>query len=52
MKSFPSARICYPMETIGTAAPHPVNLKWTELTIGQGGKRCVMMITPKRKEVG
>ena len=35
----------------GTAAPHPVNLEWAEPTIGEGGKRCVMMITPNRKEV-
>lgn len=41
--------LCY--GDYGTAAPHPVNLEWAEPTIGEGGKRCVMMITPKRKGV-
>ncbi|HTU00804.1 MAG TPA: hypothetical protein VMG58_03270 [Candidatus Sulfotelmatobacter sp.] len=31
----------------GTAAPHPVKLEWAEPTIGEGGKRCVMLLTPK-----
>ena len=34
----------------GTAAPHHVNLEWAEPTIGEGGKRCVMMLTPKKNE--
>ena len=33
----------------GTASPHPVNLEWPEPTLGEGGKRCVMMLTAKRK---
>ena len=34
----------------GTAAPHPVKLEWAEPTLGEGGKRCVMMLTPKQGE--
>ena len=48
------ARLCKDMlchGDYGTASPHPVNLEWVEPTLGEGGKRCVMMITPKKKEV-
>jgi hypothetical protein len=41
--------LCY--GDYGTVAPLPVDLRWVEPTLGEGGKRCVMMITPKRKEV-
>jgi len=33
----------------GTASLHPVHLEWPEPTLGEGGQRCVMMLTPKRK---
>ncbi len=33
----------------GTASPHPIKLEWAEPTIGEGGKRCVMMITCEEK---
>lgn len=48
------AKLCKDMMCYGdygTASPHPVNLEWAEPAIGEGGKRCVMMITPKEKEV-
>jgi hypothetical protein len=34
----------------GTAEPHPIDLQWAEPTLGEGGKRCVMVITPKEGE--
>jgi hypothetical protein len=40
--------LCY--GDYGTAAPHPVRLEWAEPTLGEGGERCVMMLTPKDKE--
>jgi hypothetical protein len=42
--------LCY--GDYGTAQPHPVDLKWAEPTLGEGGKRCVMVITPKEKAQG
>jgi hypothetical protein len=42
--------LCY--GDYGTASPHPINLEWAEPTLGEGGKRCVMMLTPKKKKVG
>jgi len=48
------AKLCKEMMCYGdygTADPHPVNLEWAEPTLGEGGMRCVMMITPKGKEV-
>ena len=47
------ARLCKDMlchGDYGTAAPHPVKLEWAEPTLGEGGERCVMMLTPKDKE--
>ncbi|MFC1799141.1 L-2-amino-thiazoline-4-carboxylic acid hydrolase [Thermodesulfobacteriota bacterium] len=40
--------LCY--GDYGMASPHPINLEWAEPTIGEGNKRCVMMITPKKDE--
>jgi hypothetical protein len=31
----------------GTAHPHSLDLKWAEPTLGEGGKRCLMVVTPK-----
>lgn len=46
------AKLCKEMMCYGdygTASPHPVKLEWIEPTIGEGGKRCVMSITPKKR---
>lgn len=40
--------LCY--GDYGTASPHPINLEFTEPTLAEGGKRCVMMLTPKRMD--
>jgi hypothetical protein len=37
--------LCY--GDYGTASPHPINLDWAEPTLAEGGKRCVMMLTPR-----
>jgi hypothetical protein len=47
-----TAKLCKQMMCYGdygTAAPHPVNLEWAGSTIGEGGEKCVMMLTPKNK---
>ena len=33
----------------GTAEPHPIKLEWAEPTLGEGGRRCVMVLTPEEK---
>ena len=40
--------LCYGDQ--GTAAPHPIKLEWADPTLAEGGKRCVMMITPKEEK--
>jgi hypothetical protein len=47
------ARLCKDMMChgdYGTASPHRIKLEFVEPTLAEGGKRCVMMLTPKRKE--
>jgi hypothetical protein len=39
--------LCY--GDYGIADPHPVKLEWVGRTLGEGGKNCVMMITPKKQ---
>lgn len=52
-----TAKLCKEMMCYGdygTVHPHPVNLEWAEPTLGEGGKRCLMVVTPKeesRREV-
>ena len=36
----------------GTAAPHCLDLRWAEPTLGEGGKRCLMVVTPKEEAPG
>lgn len=31
----------------GSVQPHPVSLEWAEPTLGEGGKRCLMVIKPR-----
>ena len=47
-----TARLCKEMMCYGdygTAYPHSLNLDWAEPTLGEGGKRCLMVITPKEE---
>ena len=38
--------LCY--GDYGTASPHPIKLEFEEPTLAEGGRRCVMMLIPKR----
>jgi hypothetical protein len=47
------ARLCKDMlcyGDYGTASPHRIKLEFTEPTLAEGGRRCVMMLTPKRTD--
>jgi hypothetical protein len=49
------AKLCKEMMCYGdygTVQPHPITLAWGEPTLGEGGKRCLMVITPGKKPDG